>query len=58
MGSISFGHRELADNELGELNDNLFRGLTKVTRLWVKIYQLFYKTFLLIYDVCFFKNKS
>ena len=46
MGSISFGHSELADNELKELNNNLFRGLTKLTRLWVKIYQLFYKSFI------------
>ena len=46
MGSISFGHSELADNDLQELNDNLFRGLTKLKRLWVKIYQLFYKSFL------------
>ena len=46
MDSISFGHSELADNELKELSENLFRGLTKLTRLWVKIYQLFYKSFL------------
>ena len=46
MGSISFGLSELADNELKELDDNLFRGLTKLTQLWVKIYQLFYKSFL------------
>ena len=26
-------HSELADNELKELDDNLFRGLTKLTRL-------------------------
>ena len=45
MGSIFFGHSELADNELKELNDNTFPGLTKLTRLWVKIYQLFYKIF-------------
>ena len=45
MVPISFGHSELADNELKELDDNLFRGLTKLTRLWVKIYQLIYKTF-------------
>ena len=46
MGPISFGHSNLADNELKELNDNLFRGLTKLTQLWVKIDQLFYKSFL------------
>ena len=46
MVSISFGHSELADNELKELDDNLFRGLTKLRRLWVKIYQLIYKNFL------------
>ena len=45
MVSIFFGHSELADNELKELDDNLFRGLTTLTRLWVKIYQLIYKTF-------------
>ena len=45
MGLIFFGHSELADNELKELKKNSFRGLTKLTRLWVKIYQLFYKTF-------------
>ena len=53
MVSISFGHSELADNELKELDDNLFRGLTKLTRLWVKIYQLIYKNFLQAYDTCF-----
>ena len=56
MGSISFGCSELADNELKELNDNLFRGLTKLTRLWVKIYQLFYKTSSKP-TTCFFKYK-